>query len=227
MKPAKNANIPDRSKIIIKSGYLFIATNFLLAVFNLIVGLLAGSLAITSDAAHSLIDAVSGFLVVGGEKLAKNPKFAEKRDKIERFTTVAIALIILAAGVHIVIEAIEQLFAPPEAPDYSLATFLVLLGSIAAKFALSRYLKKQGIAHHSKVLSASAAETLNDMLISLAVLAAILFYLAWGINVEPYISLLISLIIFKIGLEFIFPHLSKTHHHPLEQNPDHDHCGKH
>ena len=52
-----------RSAIIVKSGYLFILTNFLLAAFNLVVGLLSGSLAITSDAAHSLIDAASGFVL--------------------------------------------------------------------------------------------------------------------------------------------------------------------
>lgn len=209
----------ERSRIIVKSGYLFVLTNFLLAVFNLVVGLLAGSLAITSDAAHSLIDAVSGFLVVIGEKIAKRKK--EKRDKIERVTTVAIAIIILAAGVHIVIEAIEKLSEPDAAPEYSIATIIVLVGSIIAKLALANYLNRRGKQYKSKVLSASGAETMNDMLISLAVLASVVFYFAWGINVEAYISLGISLIIFKIGLEFIFPKLSKHHHHPLETDPTH------
>ena len=215
----------SRSQVIIKSGYFFILTNFLLAALNLVVGLLAHSLAITSDAAHSLIDAVSGFIVVIGEKLACHKNFAEKRAKIERITTVIIALIIIAAGVHIVIEAIEKL-QEPEAVDYSLATFIVLVASIGLKLALALYLKKQGRAHRSKVLSASGAETMNDTLISVAVLLSIIVYFIWGVNIEAYISLAISLIIFKIGLEFIFPHLSHHHHHPLETNPDHDHCGK-
>ena len=215
----------SRSQVIIKSGYLFIATNFLLAALNLVVGLLAHSLAITSDAAHSLIDAVSGFLVVASEKILGRNKYADRPDKIERITTVAIALIILAAGVHIVIEAIEKL-RDPEAVEYSLATLIILIVSIGLKLALALYLKKQGRTHKSKVLLASGAETMNDMLISVAVLLSIVVYFIWGINIEAYISLAISLVIFKIGLEFIFPHLSRHHHHPLEQNPDHDHCGK-
>lgn len=214
-----------RSKVIIKSGYLFVATNFLLAALNLVVGLLAHSLAITSDAAHSLIDAISGFLVVISEKLLKLPKFKDRRDKIERLTTIFIALIIIAAGVHIVIEAIEKLH-EPEAVDYSLATIIVLVASVGLKLALALYLKKQGTTHRSKVLLASGAETMNDMLISVAVLLSIVVYFITGVNIEVYISLAISLVIFKIGLEFIFPHLSKHHHHPLETNPDHDHCGK-
>ena len=215
----------SRSQVIIKSGYLFIATNFLLAGLNLAVGLLSHSLAITSDAAHSLIDAVSGFLVVISEKLLRH-RPAASRVKIERITTIIIALIILAAGVHIVIEAIEKLQAPEEV-DYSLATLIILIASIGLKLALALYLKKQGRMHKSPVLLASGAETMNDMLISVAVLLSVFAYFLWGVNIEAYLSLAISLIIFKIGLEFIFPHLSTHHHHPLETNPDHDHCGKH
>ncbi len=220
-------NSKERSQIIIKSGYFFIATNFLLATFNLVVGLVAGSLAITSDAAHSLIDAVSGFVVLIGEKLAGHKKLKQNRAKIERFSTVFIALIILAAGVHVVIEAIEKLTAAEaEAPEYSAATIIVLIGSILAKFVLATYLNRRGARYRSKVLSASGAETMNDMLISLAVFTAVIVYFAWGVDIEAYVSLAISLIIFKIGLEFIFPHLSHHHHHPLESDPDHDHCGK-
>ncbi len=217
----------ERSQIIIKSGYFFIAVNFLLAAFNLAVGLISGSLAITSDAAHSLIDAISGFIVIIGEKLAGHKKFKQNRAKIERLSTVFIALIILATGVHIVIEAIEKLTAPEAAaPEYSAATVIVLVGSILAKFALATYLNRCGARYHSEVLSASGAETMNDMLISLAVFAAVIVYFAWGIDIEAYVPLAISLVIFKIGLEFIFPHLSRHHHHPLETDPDHDHCGK-
>ena len=214
-----------RSKTIVRSGILFVLTNFLLAGINLAVGLLSGSVAIISDSAHSAIDAISGFLVVIGEKVAKTSKFKAKREKIERITTVAIALVILTTGVHIVIESIEKII-EPEAADYSSLTILVLVISIGLKFALASYLKRQGKMHKSEVLLASGAETMNDMLISVAVLLAIVVQFGFGVNVEAYVSLLISILIFKIGLEFIFPHISHHHHHPLESDPDHDHCGK-
>ena len=85
----------SRSKTIQKSGYIFILTNFLLAVFNIIVGIFANSLAIVSDAIHSLIDSISGFLIIISEKIANHKKFTEKREKIERITTIIIALIII------------------------------------------------------------------------------------------------------------------------------------
>ena len=214
-----------RSKTIVKSGYLFIVTNFLLAIFNVIVGIMANSIAIISDAAHSLIDAISGFLVVISEKLASHKNLTAHRVKIERVTTIIIAIIIIIAGIHIIIEAIEKL-SENESPDYSVATIIVLIASIIAKFALAKYLKTTGKKIKSKVVEASGAETMNDTWISVAVLISAIVYLIWKIDIEAYVSIIISLVIIKVGLEFIFPHISHHHHHHLETDSDHDHCGK-
>ena len=212
-------NSKDRSKTIVKSGYLFIAVNFLLGVFNIIVGLISGSLAITSDAVHSFIDSVSGFLIIICEKLASHKNFTKHRAKIERITTVIIALIIIAVGIHIIVESFEEIF-NPEDPDYSAPVIIVLLASIALKYLLASYLKRTGKAHHSTVLTASGAETMTDTWISVAVLFSAIFYLLTKINLESYISIIIALIIIKIGLEFIFPKIS-SHHHHFEQDPSH------
>ena len=214
-----------RSKQVIKSGYLFILTNFLLAIFNIIVGVLSNSIAIISDAIHSLIDSISGFLVIISEKLASHHKLTQHRAKIERITNIIIALIIIAAGIHIIIESIEK-FTEPTSPDYTPITILVLIASLIAKYALAKYLKTTGRKIKSKVVEASGAETMNDAWISIAVLTSAIIYQIWHIDIEAYISIIIAIVIIKVGLEFIFPHLTKHHHHHLEQNPDHDHCGK-
>ena len=210
----------SRSKIIQKSGYIFILTNFLLAVFNIIVGIFANSLAIVSDAIHSLIDSISGFLIIISEKIANHKKFTEKREKIERITTIIIALIIIALGIELIINSIKNIITPEEL-NYSVATIIILVASIAAKFLLAQYLKNTGKSIKSNVLIVSGAETMNDTWISIVVLASIIIYLIFNINIESYASILIALIIVKIGLEFIFPHISKHHHHHLENNPDH------
>ena len=210
----------NRSKIIVNAGYLFILTNFLLGAFNIVVGLLSNSIAIISDAAHSFIDSASGLLVVISEKISNHKKYSEKREQIERVTTILIALIIIAAGIHIVIEAVEKIMENEEV-DYSLPTMIVLIASIIAKYALAYYLKKTGKKIKSKVLIASGAETMNDTLISVAVLISAIIYLIWHIDIEAYVSIGIALIIFKVGLEFIFPKISHHHHHHLESDTDH------
>ncbi|MBQ1539953.1 cation diffusion facilitator family transporter [Candidatus Saccharibacteria bacterium] len=215
----------SRSKTIVNAGYLFILINFLLAVFNLLVGFLSNSLAIASDAIHSLTDSVSGFLIIISEKLANHKKLKNHRVKIERTTTIVIALIIIAVGVEIIIASIKNIITPEEV-DYSIPTIIVVIASVATKYLLARYLKTTGKAIKSNVLIASGAETLNDTWISVAVLVSALIYVIFKVDISSYISLAISLVIVKVGLEFIFPHLTHHHHHHLEQNPDHDHCGK-
>lgn len=214
----------NRSQTIVESGYLFILTNFLLAIFNIVVGLISNSLAIISDAVHSLIDSISGFLIVITEKIANHHRFSDYRAKIERITTILIAIIIIVVGIHIIVESIEKIIEPEEV-DYNIPTMIVLIASIAAKYALAIYLKKMGKKTKSTVLSASGAETMNDTWISVAVLISAIIYLIFHVDIEAYISIGIALIIIKVGLEFIFPHISKHHHHHLESDPDHDHCG--
>lgn len=214
-----------RSKIIVKSGWIFIVVNFLLAVFNVVVGVLSNSLAIVSDAIHSLTDAVSGVIIIGSEKLALSRKFAKKREAIERIATILIAIIIILVGVDIAVGAIKDIITPSEV-DFSVPTIVVVVASIAAKYLLAIYLKRKGRECHSDVLKASGAETLNDTWISVAVLASVIIYLIWRVNVGAYISLVIAFVIAKVGLEFIFPHMSRHHHHGVDVNPDHDHCGK-
>ncbi|MBR5046224.1 cation diffusion facilitator family transporter [Candidatus Saccharibacteria bacterium] len=213
----------NRSQVIFKAGFLFILINLLLAIFNIIIGLISNSLAIITDALHSLIDGISGILIIVSEKLANIKRFTNYRNKIERITTIIIAIIIIIVGIDIDIEAIEKIIEPTEV-EISAPTIIILIASIIAKLLLALYLKKQGEKEKSSVLTASGAETMNDMIISIAVLASAIIYLIWHVDIEAYISIAISFIILKVGLEFIFPHLSHHHHHPLETNPDHDHC---
>ena len=210
----------QRSKIIIKSGLIFILINFVLAIINVIVGFLSGSIAILSDALHSLIDSVSGFIVVISEKILNNKKYTEKRDRIERITTIIIAIIILLTGVHVLIESIEKIIIPEEV-EYTGWTIAILVLSIILKLLLAFYLRRNGKEYKSKVLIASSAETINDTLISVAVLFSVLVYYIWHVDIEAYVSVLVCLVIFKIGLEFLFPKISKHHHHLLESDPSH------
>lgn len=212
----------SRSQIIVKSGYLFILTNFLLAALNIVIGFFSNSIAIISDAFHSLIDSVSGVLVIVGEKLANSHKFNSHRVKIERGTTILIALFIIGVGIHIIIESIEKLL-EPNSVDYSFYTILILIISIFVKYTLAIYLKKTGKKIKSNVLLASGTETLNDTWISIAVLFSAVIYLIWGVDIESYVSIVIALVIIKVGLEFIFPKISHHHHHHLESDSGHAH----
>ena len=207
----KKSNI-DHSKAVLQAGYIAIATNLLLALFKIIVGALSNSLAITSDAIHGLVDTLSGIIVVASEKLGASKKFINNHEKIEHIGAILIAIIIIAVGIHIIIESIEGIISPSEEISYSIPTILVLICSIIAKFILGKYLKDTGTKVKSDTLIASSIETVNDSAISGAVLISAIAHLLWQINIEPYISIFIAVIIIKLGLQLIFPKIS-THHH--------------
>ena len=213
----------SRSDAIVKSGCLFILINLFLAIFNILIGLFSNSIAIVSDAIHSLTDSISGFLIIVSEKLANHRKLSNYRKTIERITTIIIAITIILVGIEIIVASIKNIITPEDI-SFSVPTIIVLIASIITKYLLASYLKNTGKEIKSDVLIASGAETMNDTWISVSVLISTIIYLIWNINIESYISILIALVILKIGLEFIFPHLSHHHHHHLESNPDHDHC---
>lgn len=200
------------SVTVLKAGFLAVLVNLLLAGFKMTVGLLSNSVAITSDALHGLIDTISGFVVIISEKIGSVKRIKLSHEKIERIGAVFIAMIILMVGIHIIVESVEGLI-NPEPIEYSFSAIVVMIISIISKALLGRYLRITGERVASSTLIASSVETINDSLISGAVLFSILVHLIWQINIEPYVSLMISILIIKHGIELIIPNHSLGHRH--------------
>ena len=199
------------NKTVLKAGYIAIGINLLLAIFKVLVGAISGSLAVMSDAIHGLIDTLSGIIVVISEKLGDSKKFSQDHEKIEHIGALLIAGIIIIVGIHIFVESIEKIITPEEV-EYSAPVIIVLTGSIIAKLLLGRYLKNTGTKVKSDTLIASSVETINDSIISGAVLLSALVYTIWNTNIEAYISIVISAIILKFGLELVFPNFFRHRH---------------
>ena len=60
----------DRSSQIIRTSWVGIIANVMLAAFKAAVGVIAGSFAIVMDAVNNLSDALSGIITIIGTKLA-------------------------------------------------------------------------------------------------------------------------------------------------------------
>ena len=198
-------------KTVLKAGTIAIMTNLLLAIFKIIIGAISNSLAVMSDATHGLIDTISGIIVIISEKLGSSHKFNKNHEKIEHIGALLIATIVIIVGIHIFTESIEKIITPEDV-EYPAPVIIVLIISIVSKLLLGRYLRITGTKVQSDTLIASSVETINDCIISGTVLLSALIYLIWHINVESYISIIISIIILKLGLGLIFPKLSGQHH---------------
>ena len=194
-----------REKAIVKTSVVGIAANVLLAAFKAAVGIISHSIAVTLDAVNNLSDALSSVITIIGTKLgakAPNKKHPLGYGRIEYISTMAVAAIVLYAGITSLVESIKKIITP-EAADYSTVSLIIIAVAIAAKLVLGLYVKRQGVKHNSGALVASGKDALFDAILSASVLASAAIYLIWGISLEAYIGVIIAVIIIKSGLEMM------------------------
>ena len=195
----------SRNKKIVRTSVIGIVTNFLLALFKAIVGLLSGSIAIVLDAINNVSDVASSIITIIGTKLAqkkpdKNHPFGHGR--IEYLSSMVISVIIIYAGISSLIESIKKIINPNEL-NYTVFSIIVVVVAIFAKIILGLYVKKNGEDLNSSSLVNSGNDALLDAVISFSTLLAALIFLVSGFSVEAYLGVIISLVIIKSGIGMI------------------------
>ena len=179
--------------------------NVLLAGFKAVVGVLSSSVAIVMDAVNNLSDALSSVITIIGTKLSQRP--ADRKHpfgfgRIEYFSAIIIAVIVLSAGITSLIESVKKIFDPTE-PSYSTTTLVVIVVAIVVKLVLGQYVKRKGLQLKSDALIASGSDALFDAIITLATLVSAGIMLLWGISLDGILGALISLVIIKAGIEML------------------------
>ncbi len=195
----------DRSSQIIRTSWVGIVANVLLAGFKAAVGILASSVAIVMDAVNNLSDALSSVITIIGTKLSQRP--ADRKHpfgfgRIEYFSAIIIAVIVLSAGITSLIESVKKIFNPTE-PEYTTTTLVVIVVAIVVKLVLGRYVKQKGEQLNSDALIASGSDALFDAIITLATLISAGVMLLWNVSLDGILGALISIVIIKAGIEML------------------------
>ena len=195
----------NREKVVIKTSIISILFNILLASFKAFVGFISNSIAIISDAINNLSDALSSIITIIGTKLAGKKPDREHpfgHGRIEYMTSTIVSAIVIYAGIASFIESIKKVI-NPEIPEYSIPTIIVIVAAIFVKFGLGIYCKKIGKSIKSDSLVASGQDAFNDAILSISVLTSIVIFLLFKLNLEAYVSILLSIYIVKTGIELI------------------------
>lgn len=195
----------NRSQKIIRTSIIGIVANVLLAAFKAVVGILASSVAIVMDAVNNLSDALSSVITIIGTKLSERP--ADRKHpfgfgRVEYFSAIIIAVIVLSAGITSLIESVKKIFEPTE-PEYTTVTLIVIVVAIVVKLVLGQYVKKQGEQLKSDALIASGSDALFDAVITLATLVSAGVMLLWHVSLDGILGALISIVIIKAGIEML------------------------
>src|SRR3712207_532000 len=195
----------DRNQEIIRTSIIGIVANTLLAAFKALVGIIAGSVAITLDAVNNLSDALSSVITIIGTKLSARPADAQHpfgHGRIEYFSAIIISIFVLIAGATSLIESVKKLF-NPTLPTYTATTLIVVIVAIFVKIALGYYVKRKGLQLKSDALVASGADASFDAIVTLSTLLSAVIMLIFGINLDGVFGTLISIIIIKAGFDML------------------------
>ncbi len=200
-----------RQQQIIRVSIIGIITNIFLAGFKFTVGFLANSVSIMADALNNASDVMSSVVTIIGTKLAARP--ADKQHpygngRVEYITAEVISAIVLYAGITTLIESAKKIL-NPETPEHSTATLVVVAAGIVVKIVLGRYVSKQGEALSSDALKDSGKDSLMDSAVSTTTLLGAFAFLVFGLNLDAYLGVFISIMIINTGREMFRETISK------------------
>ena len=213
----------NRERTIIHTSVLGILANIALAGFKATVGFLSNSIAIILDAVNNLTDALSSVVTIIGMKLASKP--ADKQHpfghgRSEYISALVISIIIMYAGLTALIESVKKFF-EPSTPDYKPVTLIVVGMAVVVKISLGLFVKSTGKRVNSDSLVASGKDALMDSVIAASTLVAAAVFLVFGISLEAYLGVIISIAIIKAGYETLQETLSKILGERIDANMAH------
>ncbi len=183
------------------AGTVGIVCNALLFLLKLIAGWLSGSVSVIADALNNLMDASASIVTLLGFRIARKP--ADKTHpyghaRYEYLAGLAVAVTMLFVSLELASSSLEKVFRPT-AVDFSAVTLVILLCSIAVKLWMAAFNTTLSRRISSTALKAAAADSLNDVLASSAILAGCLTDHFFRIHIDGWIGLLVSALIFRTG----------------------------
>ena len=200
-----------RTRAVIRVALVGIVLNLILVGFKAFVGLVSGSISILSDAANNLTDTISAIITIIGVILGRkkpDKKHPHGHKHLEHLSALVIAMIILFTAVSLIIQSVKKIF-EPEIANFTTPMLIIIFAGIIVKIFLSKYFVRRGKKLNSHALVATGKDAFHDVLISTGTLVGALITFFFGITVDGWIGLIVSLFMLKSAFEITFVALKK------------------
>ena len=190
-----------RARYGVFSGIVGIILNLILFAAKLTAGLLTLSISIVADALNNLSDAGSSVVTLAGFRMSGKPadsKHPYGHGRMEYVAGFIVSAVILVVGLELLKSSIERVISPSEV-NYGLFSVIVMGVAVFVKlfmFALNRNLARR---ISSDAMRATSLDSLTDAAATTAVLAGIGVTRLFGVNVDGYLGILVSLFILWTG----------------------------
>ncbi|HET7443328.1 MAG TPA: cation diffusion facilitator family transporter [Solirubrobacterales bacterium] len=185
---------------------LSIASNTILIAIKLAAGALTGSIAIITEAVHSLIDLVASVIAYFSIRAADEPADAEHpygHEKVENLAAAIEGMLILVGAGVIVYEATHQLVVGTTVERLGIG--IAVMGfSVVANLGVSTVLSRQAKATESQALEGDAAHLRTDAMTSAGVLFGLLLVQITGdAAFDPITALVVAVAIVWAGFRIL------------------------
>lgn len=200
----QDENHPEyRTKCGNLTGLVGIFCNLLLFGLKLAVGLLSASISIMADAMNNLSDMGSSVVTILGFRLASKPADPDHpygHGRYEYISAFIVSGLIILVGVELLKSSVDKLLNPTPL-SFTWVSAAILAASVIVKFWMFLFNRKVGKKIESDAVIATAADSRNDALTTTAILASVLVQMQWGLNIDAYMGIVISLFILWSGVK--------------------------
>lgn len=187
------------------SSVVGILCNVVLFIGKIAVGTISSSVSITADAVNNLSDASSSIISLFGFKLASRPADEEHpygHGRYEYLSGLMVALLIMVIGVELFKSSLDKVI-HPSAVEFGWISAGVLVFSILLKLWMMFFNKSVGKKINSKTLTATAADSRNDVITTAAVLAASVISHFTDLELDGWMGIAVAVFILYSGFGLV------------------------
>ena len=171
----------SKSKDAYKQGVISIIVNTLLFIAKYYAGVVSGSVALITDAWHTISDSASSVVLIVGTKLANKPADKEHpygHGRIELITALIIGIMLTLIGFNFLTNAINKLILK-EAATFGMLAIGVTIASVILNEALAQYAFFLSRKTNNTSLRADGWHHRSDALSSFIILVGIIIGSVW------------------------------------------------
>lgn len=196
-------------KMSVRTAYGILASvvgifcNVILFFVKITIGMIMNSISVIADGFNNLSDAGSSIISFIGVKMASKPADEEHpfgHGRMEYIAALIVAFLVMEVGLTFFKDSISKIREPQEL-QFHLISICILAFSVFIKLWLGMFNKQLGNRINSKVMLATATDSMGDVITTTATIISMLIFSIWGINIDGFIGVGVSVVVLKAGFE--------------------------
>ena len=182
-----------------------IVCNLLLCISKIAAGAIIGSMSVIADGLNNLSDMGSSLISMIGFRLSNKPADADHpfgHGRMEYLSAFTVSILILIVGAELMINSVKAIASGATAPRFSYPALCILWLSILVKLWMFLFNLKLGRRINSSTLIATARDSLNDCISTLAILvcAIVSMNVSLSFNLDAVVSIGVAAFILWSGI---------------------------